>query len=304
MLLHIAEVCKCPQERWTSGSTSVTRVADPQTAVNEPDEQPPPDRRGATSRASGDGAANMIGAIDNVLRLLRLFESHELLRVNEVSRQMSLSRSTVHRMLATLLHHGFVVQDEFSRGYGPGPALVDIGLAAVHQMDIRTTARPSLEALRRATGETVHLAVLRATDVLYLDGLESERLVRAGQRIGQTLPAYATAAGKALLAEMDDDAVRALYPEGDLAPVTAHSLRTRSALLDVLQTVRAHGYAVNHGESEDDISALAGAVRDRRSRVRAALVVTAPRSRADEAWTSRVREAMLEATAALGNRLG
>jgi IclR family acetate operon transcriptional repressor len=60
--------------------------------------------------------AGLIGAVDNVLRLLRLFEDRELLRVNQVSREMGLSRSTVHRMLATLSHHHFVEQDEASRG--------------------------------------------------------------------------------------------------------------------------------------------------------------------------------------------
>jgi len=284
-------------------SGSLTRVAVPHPSDDSGRPAGPP----ASARPPGPGgerSASMIGAVDNVLRLLRMFESRELLRVNEVSRQMNLSRSTVHRMLTTLAHHGFVVQDGFSRGYAPGPALVDIGLAVVHLMDIRQTARPGLEALRGATGETVHLAVMRDREVLYLDGLESERLVRAGQRIGQTLPAYATAAGKALLAEMSDDAVRAMYPEPDLPPVTARSLRTRAALLEALSTVREVGYAVNHGESEDDISALAGVVRDRRGRPRASLVVTAPRSRADDDWLRRVRDATLEACRSLGDRLG
>ena len=61
-----------------------------------PDEAP-------SSRPSG-----LIGAVDNVLRLLRLFEDHEMIRVNQVARDMGLSRSTVHRMLATLSHHQFV----------------------------------------------------------------------------------------------------------------------------------------------------------------------------------------------------
>lgn len=70
------------------------------------------------------------------------------------------------------------------------------------------------------------------------------------------------------------------------------------------QAVRQLGYAVNHGESEDDISGLAGAVRDRRGRPRATLVVTAPRSRADDDWLRRVRDATLEACRSLGDRLG
>ena len=283
-----------------SGNVSRVAVPHPSGDSGRPADQPTSAR---PPGSIGERSPSMIGAVDNVLRLLRMFESQELLRVNEVSRRMNLSRSTVHRMLTTLAHHGFVVQDAFSRGYAPGPALVDIGLAVVSQMDIRQTARPVLEALRAATGETVHLAVIRDREVLYLDGLESERLVRAGQRVGQTLPAYATAAGKALLAEMSDDAVRAMYAGPDLPPVTAQTLRTRSALLQELRTVQEVGYAVNRGESEDDISALAAAVRDPRGRPRAALVVTAPRSRVDDEWLLRVRDATVRACSALGDLL-
>ena len=91
------------------------------------------DSDGATS----DRPGSLIGAVDNVLRLLRLFEDHEMIRVNQVARDMGLSRSTVHRMLATLSHHQFVEQDEYSRAYRPGPALVDIGLSVVAKIDIR-----------------------------------------------------------------------------------------------------------------------------------------------------------------------
>src|SRR5436190_9347488 len=66
--------------------------------------------------------AGLIGAVDNVLRMLRMFQDHEMIRVNQVARDMGLSRSTVHRMLATLSHHDFVAQDDFSRAYKPGPA--------------------------------------------------------------------------------------------------------------------------------------------------------------------------------------
>ena len=145
----------------------------------------------------------LIGAVDNVLRLLRLFENHEMIRVNQVARDMGLSRSTVHRMLATLGHHQFVEQDEHSRAYRPGPALVDIGLSVMSKLDIRALGHSALVDLRELTGETVHLGVLRGdTSVLYLDGLESERIVRTGSRIGRILPAHSTATGKVLLAQL------------------------------------------------------------------------------------------------------
>src|SRR5215475_5912804 len=111
--------------------------------------------------ASEDGVperpGGLIGAVDNVLRLLRLFEDHEMIRVNQVARDMGLSRSTVQRMLATLSHHEFVEQDPFSRAYKAGPALIDIGLSVVSKIDIIAVSHSALVELRDVTGETAHL---------------------------------------------------------------------------------------------------------------------------------------------------
>src|ERR1700691_5895560 len=208
-----------------------------------------------------DRPGGLIGAVDSVLRLLRLFEDHEMIRVNQVGRDMGLSRSTVHRMLATLSHHGFVEQDEYSRAYRPGPALVDIGLAVVSKIDIRALSHSALVELRDLTGETAHLGIMRgATDVLFLDSVESDRIVRTGSRIGRVLPAHSTATGKALLAERSDDEIAALYPSGLMEAPTPRALTTVEELLDQLAEVRRLGYAVNHGESEDDVAAVAAAV--------------------------------------------
>ena len=110
---------------------------------------------------SEERPSGLIGAVDNVLRLLAMFETKKVIRVNEVSRDMGLSRSTVHRMLSTLHYHQFVEQDDLSRAYGPGPALVDIGLAVIRNMDIRAMAHAVLVELAEETNETVHLGVQR-----------------------------------------------------------------------------------------------------------------------------------------------
>ena len=247
----------------------------------------------------------LIGAVDNVLRLLRLFQDHEMIRVNQVARDMGLSRSTVHRMLATLSHHQFVEQDEHSRAYRPGPALVDIGLSVVSSIDVRVISHSALIDLRDLTGETAHVGIMRgATSVLYLDSVESDRVVRTGARIGRILPAHSTASGKALLAQRPDGEIAALYPAGVPEGPTPRALTTLEELLEQLAEVRRLGYAVNHGESEDDVAAVAAAVRDKRGRIRCALVVTAPLSRADDAWVKTAAAATMRVARELGDRFG
>lgn len=267
---------------------------------------------GQANSASGeiaDGASRtrptgLIGAVDNVLRLLHLFKDRQMLRVNEVGRDMGLSRSTVHRMLATLSHHGFVEQDEFSRAYRPGPALVDIGLSVVQNMDIRALAHPALVRLCAESDETVHLGVLRGNDVLYLDSVESGQVVRTGSRIGWTLPAHATAGGKAILAELPEEELAKRYPDELLSTPTPRTLSTVTALREQLAEVRRLGYAVNNAESEADVSSVGAVIKDRHGRPRGALVITAPQSRVDAAWIVNAGAAAVRVAKELSGQLG
>ncbi|MBU3067784.1 IclR family transcriptional regulator [Nocardia sp. NEAU-G5] len=253
---------------------------------------------------SVDRPSGMIGAVDNVLRLLALFNENPKIRVNEASRAMGLSRSTVHRMLTTLSFHQFVEQDEFSRAYQPGPALIDIGLAVLQNIEIRVVARNALLRLRDETGETVHLGLQRGAEVVYIDSVESEQTVRTGSRIGWTLPSHATAGGKAMLAQLDEGEFDKIYPDEALEPATAATVQSKSVLREQLEEIRRRGYAVNDGESEPDVGAVAAAVCDRDGRVRGAISVTAPRARTNAEWEREVGAAAMRTAKQLGASFG
>lgn len=221
-----------------------------------------------------------INSVGNALRLIGFFRSSPELRLSEAAELLGVANSTAHRLLAMLGHHGFVAQDPATKGYQPGPALFDIGLAVVRSLDIRCLARSTLEALAEETGETCHLARLEGTTVLYLDGAESSRAVRVVARTGMRLPAHCTSVGKVLLAELDPSEVRARYPVEQLpSPVTARSITERSTLERELAAVRRRGYAANMNESEEGLSSVAVAVRDSDGRAVAAIACSAPSAR-------------------------
>jgi DNA-binding IclR family transcriptional regulator len=243
-----------------------------------------------------------IESVDNALRLLLLFRERSTLRVAEASESIGVARSTAHRLLAMLQFHDFVVRDDETRTYRAGPALVDVGLAVVREMSIRDVARPDLETLEGEVGETVHLAVLDGRDVLFVDSVESNRVVRVGSRIGVRLPAHTTSLGKAMLASLSAEALASMYPDEDLDGPTAGSLKRRKDLFGELEEIRSRGYATNEGESEADIAAIGAAIVGPSKKVHGAISVSAPMERADRAFFSNA-EPLLNAVARVGPRL-
>lgn len=258
---------------------------------------------GAVAATSSTQPKYPIESVDNALRLLLLLRDSSSISVAQASRSLEVAPSTAHRLLAMLQHHGFVQRDPRTRQYRAGHVLTEIGLAALRDFDIRAAARPWLEQLVERVGETAHLTTLRGKTVFFLDCVETDKVLRAGSRVGQSLPAHATAAGKAQLALMPEDAVKELYPSERLAPVTKRTTRSRKELLRELAEARELGYAVNVGESEEHVVAIAAAISDSAGAVRGAVTIAAPDIRLGAKDIRRAAEQLRKITAAMGASL-
>jgi IclR family acetate operon transcriptional repressor len=235
-----------------------------------------------------DRPAYPIASVDKALRLLMLFREQTRVRLSEASEHLGVAHSTAHRLLAMLAYHGFVRQERDSRAYVAGPALVEIGLAAIRQMDIRLHARPVLEDLAASYAETAHLAVLEGPSVRYLDAVESSRALRVASRTGAALPANCTASGKAMLAAMAESEVADMFGEDALPALTRRSVTSLADLLGELREARERGYALNTEESEDGVASVAVPILGRHDAPVAALVVSAPVTRLDRDSAERI----------------
>jgi len=272
-------------------------------SVKADDDRPPTAPAGPVEARNGPAPSYPIESVGNALKLLLMFRSQQTIRAAEAGKALGVARSTAHRLLAMLAYYGFVTQDQVTRAYQAGPALVEVGLSVIGLMDIRSHARPYLVDLRDAVQETVHLAQLQGTDVLFLDSIESDRPVRVGSRVGQLMPAHVTSTGKALLAELSHDELVARYGRGRLPASTKRSITSLSRLERDLREIRARGYATSVGESEPDVSAVAAVIRDRLDRAVAALSVSAPITRLDPSGTAKIAEQAKQAARRVGATL-
>ena len=170
-------------------------------------------------------------AIQSVSHALDILESftrdEDELGVTILSKRLGLHKNNVFRLLATLEHRGYIEQNSLSENYRLGSKTLQIGAIFIDQRECRRKARPILEDLMAASGETTVVAVLRGSKVVYMDSVESTKTVRAVSRIGAMLPAHCTAVGKVQLATLPVAEIERLYPEMDLPSLTDKSIKTR-----------------------------------------------------------------------------
>ncbi len=217
-----------------------------------------------------------VRSASNVLRLVLMLGERGRLRVTSVAEELCVAPSTAHRLLTALTQSGFAVQDE-DRAYIPGPAYVRLRVPASHPDALVALVAPYLHDLTVATGETTHLMIMErtTTTVRFIHSVEGTAALRVASRTGAVIPAHLTSGGKALLAKLTDDEVRALYPEG--LPGARSSKRTLDQLLVELKSIRTSEIAENHEESEAGISAIGIAFQ--RHSLAAAISLSMPTTR-------------------------
>lgn len=221
----------------------------------------------------------MVGSVDRALRLIQMLRDHGELRLRTAARDLGVAESTVHRLMSMLVFHGFAVQDD-SKAYLPGMALGvgPVGLSWTRQL--RDIAIPHLELLSNRTGETANLVVRVGTKIHFLWSQEGNKTLRIVSRMGAVLPASTSAGGKALLADLPEEALHRLYQgKGALAVGDALSDADLGALLRELRASRRNGFTTTNQQTEKGVTAVAVPLRDSTGRAISAMSISAPSTR-------------------------
>ena len=182
-------------------------------------------------------------------------------RVGDIAKSTVLPKATVHRILQTLVRHGFARTDGHGEYVG-GPRILSLAGRFLQRLDIAEQVRPILRDLQERTGWTVHLALLSGDEAVYVAKLEGAKPYTLASRVGMSLRLHCTSIGKAILATMPDDEVLALLRRAGMPARTEHTVTDEQALLADLATVRDRGWAEDHEENESGVRAVGAAVFD------------------------------------------
>jgi IclR family pca regulon transcriptional regulator len=201
-----------------------------------------------------------------------------VLGIVDIADELGMSRSTTHRYVSTLVALGFLEQDA-SRKYRLGLRVTDLGMSALSSTGLREHAHLYLEELRQRTSYTASLAVLDGAEILYVDRARSFRRGQGHDALelhtGSRLPAYCTAMGKLLLANLPESEQRDLLAQVKLAKLGPNTITSKKALREELEEVHEAGFAVNDQELEANLCAIAAPVRNDARDVVAALGLSA-----------------------------
>ena len=241
-----------------------------------------------------------VPAADQTLQILRLLSAQRgPMPAASIASALGLPRSTVYHLLAVLIEHGFVLHFPEARRYGIGVAAYELSSAFSRQEPLSRLGRPILAGLVDTIGESGHVAVLHGTDVVYIVEERAPRRPRLVTDVGVRLPSHLTASGRALLATLPAEQLRALYPDASAFDHrTGAGPHTYGELKRVVAEVRERGYATEDGEVTPGFASVAVSVRDHAGWPAAGIAITFPRENIErtewDALAAQVRAAAAE----------
>jgi IclR family acetate operon transcriptional repressor len=243
-------------------------------------------------------------AVDAALSILETLGSAHEMGLTELARKLGLGKSSVHRLLASLVTRGYVEKSPQSDRYRLTYRLFAVGSRAAARLGLRDIAHPVMERLAAQTGEAVNLAVLDGRRVVSVHRVESRHLLRIHLEIGGGIPAHATALGKVLLAALAPDELTRRLQGQRLERLTPNTISDRSALRTALARVREAGFATDDEECSLGLRCVAAPILDHRGLAAAAVSISGPSLRLPLPRLSDMAGPVREAAREISHRLG
>jgi DNA-binding IclR family transcriptional regulator len=201
--------------------------------------------------------------------------------VGELMDDGGLTRPTLYRILASLEAEGLVRQTA-AKNFVLGSRLIGLAHRALAQNDIRAVAQDELAALRDATTETVHLAVRNLDEMVYIDKIESQQIVRMASGIGTRVPFHSSSVGRAFLAALSEGEAQDLINRLQLNPMTKRTPTKQKRLQKLIEDTRSCGYSHDDEENESGIVCFGAPILDAEAHPIASVSVSVPSFRLDK----------------------
>lgn len=245
-----------------------------------------------------------VRAVERALDILLCFSMERpTLSLTEIAEQVGMHKSTIHRLLATQESKRFITRNQTNGTYQLGFLFFELASIMLHDLDIHRWAMPYLEEISLQCGETVDLAILDNSHVVYLQVVESTQRVKIAAAVGEQLPAFCTASGKAFLAYLPEKLVVQILAQG-MTKYTENTLVSPEDLFKNLRQIRELGFAISEQEYEKDINAVAAPILDANDCPVAVIAIVGPSYRMSRDRMLELGELIKETADAIAKDVG
>lgn len=245
-----------------------------------------------------------VAAVLKVFAILQALTERNETGISELSVRLAMPKATVYRFLQTMKTLGYVRQESDSERYGLTMKVFELGARALKYPDLIELAKPHMQRLSDATGETVHLGMLIDSEIIYVHKLDSRHMLGMYSRVGRRAPLHCTAIGKVLMAWENPARRDQILEHCDFKPYREKTITSRAEYQAELERTLAQGYGQDREEFDDHIRCTAIPIFDRLNQVIAGLSVSFPTFRYDEAREPELVRMLTDASRDISRQLG
>ncbi|MDW5470288.1 IclR family transcriptional regulator [Staphylococcus equorum] len=195
-----------------------------------------------------------VQSIDRALIILEIIANNEKVSLKDLVMKTGLSKSTVHRLVNSLINNGYVQQNEITAQYEITFKMFQLGNKRVQNIDFLNVAKSMISQLTNTLGETCHLVVEDNNEVLYIDKfLPSDNTRAMASKIGKRAPMYCTAVGKSILSTYTDEKIKEIWNDSNIIKLTENTITDFKNFMIEIEKIREQGYSVDNEENENGI---------------------------------------------------
>ncbi len=256
-----------------------------------------------TKQIKPRGGRYFIEAVGKAVDVLWAFQGHsDGLMVEDLISITNMTRSSVYRLLCTMVEARMLELDATNNRYFLGPRLFQ--LAASAEPSIKRAAEPLMHRLWTNLQETLNLGVMVDGDILFLSRIVSPHPFRLEVSIGSRSPIHCTALGKAIAAYMPWKQVENMLQARKMPRMTPKTITTVERFADEMEKIRRLGYAMDDEEAVEGGRCVAAPITNAQGKVVAALSVSGPINRMTTARVQRLVGELVATCAEISARLG
>lgn len=225
-------------------------------------------------------AKNPIQVSERIFHTIEQLAQSGPMGLQDLSNELGLNKSTVHRILNSLICMDYVRQDPETSKYSLSFKFCKISNQILSQNSMVDIARPYIKQLASASGETVHLVQIDGIHAVYIDKVESPvNSVRLVSMVGKSIPLYCSGVGKAMLADMPDEKIEAIWKQSEIRKMTEYTITDFSQFQNVIQEIRREGYSLDNEENEPGVRCIAVSLKNFQGKPSYAISISAPKNR-------------------------